>query len=454
MSYSWLTFAQAKTALANRLGDTSKIYWLDDELGRYIKEALRTFNSVAQIYRERCAFNTIPNQTYYDLTSTVDCGALSTNPPALVGYSVLDRDLINDIQYSLIEFPTTNWALQTPAMTDQFTLNDIVRAIERKRNEFLLLTALHQTHSQVLYGPPAGSGRVTLSDSIIYIRRVAWKTADNSYIPLWRDDEESANFLLPNWANNPDTPITYSAFMTPPVSLQIIPPSNDVGTVDLITINNPPNLDETVGTLLNIPDDWTWILKYGALADLLSKDTQAYDPMRSQYCQKRYEEGIRFALSTSLLQQVVIDGIAVAPMSFEDFDAMLPSWQNQAAGTPTDMAVAGRNLIALTPTPDSNTHGVQLDVVRNIPIPANDAAFVQISREHFESILDYCVHIAMFKDEGPEFEATIPLANNLLQLAMQHNAVLRAEAKDYSVMEKYSTKEEIDRPRLEQTEAA
>lgn len=454
MPYTWITFAQAKTALKNRLGDSTGIYWLDDEVGRYLKESLRTLNSIGQLHRARCTFNTITNQTYYDLTSTADCGALTTNPPALVGYNVQDRELINDIQYHLIEPITTNWALSTPAMTDQFTMDDIVRAIERCRNQFMLLVASHLTHSQVLYGPPAGSGRVSLSDSIIYVRRVSWLNIDGDYTPLWRDDEETANFLLPNWAANPSIPEAYSAFLTPPVSIQIIPPSNDVGTIDLITVNNPSNLDQTVGTLLFIPDDFSWVTKWGALAALLSKDTQAYDPIRAKYCQTRYEEGIRFALTLSLIQQAYLDGIAVAPQSFDDIDGMLPSWQNQATGTPTELLSAGRNLIALTPTPDSNQHSVQLDVVRNIPIPLVDGDFLQIGKEFFEAVLDYSVHLAMFKDEGDEFFATVPLANNLMQMALQHNAVLNAEARGYTVMEKYSTKEEIDRPRLQKQEAA
>src|SRR5262245_46836108 len=122
MSYSWLTFAELKTYLANRLGDPNKTYWVDDELSRYAKESLRTFNSVAQFHRARCSFNTIQNQTFYDLTSTTDCGSGSDNPPNLVGYSILDRDLINDIQYHLLEPITTNWALSTPAMTEQFSI--------------------------------------------------------------------------------------------------------------------------------------------------------------------------------------------------------------------------------------------------------------------------------------------------------------------------------------------
>ena len=40
-TYTHTTFAEAKDRLASLLNDESKIFWLDEELGLYIKEALR-----------------------------------------------------------------------------------------------------------------------------------------------------------------------------------------------------------------------------------------------------------------------------------------------------------------------------------------------------------------------------------------------------------------------------
>lgn len=461
--YSWLTFAQAKTALAGRLGDPSKIFWKDGEIGRLINESTRTWNSIAQFYRDRCTFNTQNGIAFYDLTQssnpnliTGNGGLTSTSASAMLGYSITDQYLINDIQYHLIEPVTTDFAAGWTG-TEMFTMDDLVRAIERRRNLFLLLTGFHLSHSQVNYNPPLGDGRIALSDSTQLVRRVSWLNFDNEFTPLWRDDEESANFLIPNWAINGEVPIAYSMIQSPPINIQTIPISDDIGTLDLITVDSPSNLNEITGTLLNIPDDFSWVVKFGALADLLGKDSQAYDPQRSAYCEQRFQEGVRFALAGGTINQVTLDGITIAPSDLADFDAFKPNWQNISVTTNEkieDLAIAGRNLIAVSPVPNAESHSIQLDIVRNIPIPANDGDFIQVGREHFDAILDYATHLAMFKVGGAEFEGTATLANRAMSQAMYHNRQLRAEAKDYDIMQGYSNKEDEDRPRMIKEEAA
>lgn len=447
--YSWLTFLQSKDALATRLSDTSKIFWTDLELGTYIKESLRTWNLVAQYYREKTVFNTSTNLAFYDLTSsnnpnsiTGGTGSLVNNPPSLLGYSLKDRDLINQIEYHLIEPITTNWA--SWGGTDQFTMDDLTRAIERRRNLFLLLAGSHISHSQVV---PSLNGLSYLSDSIQQIRRASWITLDSNYIPLWPTDEDEASNLSTNWINSPSTPSTFSVILNNPISIQLIPPSLDTGTLDLLSINNPTNLNEVVGALLSIPDDCAWIIKFGAMADLLAKDGQAFDPVRSEYCEKRFIEGVRFAIASGTILTAMLDGLAISPCDISELDSFNPSWQSTSS-SPTNLAIIGRNLICLSPVPDSAEHSIQLDVIRNMPIPSSDSDFVQIGKENFDCILDYATHLAFFKVGGAEFQSTIQLADRFMQQALLSNSKLKAEARNYSIMKGYSNKEEIDRKRF------
>ena len=458
MAYSWITFAQAKTALKNRLGDSAGVFWLDAELGEYIKEALRTWNVVAQYHHDRVTFLTQSGFNFYDLTSTANpnsitagTGAGATNPPAMMGYTVKDRDLINLIQYHLIEPITTNWA--SPVFTEQYTMEDLVRSIERRRNQLLLECAPHLSHSLVSYGSPPGSGRVSLTDSIISVRRAAWKSFTGDYSPLWRTDEQGGNAFAFGWADSPSTPTSYSMIMTPKVMIQLIPLSNDVGSVDLITVNAPANLDQTVGTLLNIPDDWSWIAKFGALGDLFSQDSQSFDPLRYEYCEKRWLNGLEIAAASATLQQAEVDGLKVQPSSLAGWDAFKPEWQGVTVGSGnpiTDIAIAGRNLITLYPIPDVGPHSVELDILENAPMPASDGAFLQIGREEIDVLLDYAYHLAMLKVGGAEFQATITLADRFMRLALQHNDILRAEAENYSIMNGFSKRDMVERPRREE----
>lgn len=358
-----------------------------------------------------------------------------------------DQDVINQIEYHLIE-PITDFNV-SPLWngSEQFTMDSITRAIERRRNTFMFLQGTHITHSQVNYGSPFGNGRISLNDNIINIRRAAWLNTSSEYNPLWRDDEREADLLSVDWAINASTPVAYSAFLPPPVAIQIIPVSDDSGLVDLLTVNNPINLNESIGMLLNIPDDYSPIVKWGALADLLDRDSQAYDPIRADYCQKMWEEGLRFSSMIGTINQASINGIAVIPNAVVDLDSYSPDWQN-LSGVPTDIAIAGRNLIALTPTPN-DIYSVELDVVRNIPIPSSDGDFIPISRECYDVVLDYALHLAMFKCQGVEFMATVPLVNRFIQTAMSLNSTLRAEAKNYDIMQGYSSLEEMNRPTFE-----
>jgi hypothetical protein len=453
VTYSWKQFSSAKTDLLNRLGDSAGVFWTSNECGIYLIEALRTFNSIANFYRDRTIFNTQSGYAFYDLTQNNNPSSLvagvGTATSSMLGYSITDRYVINSLQYSLLEPVTDFNSSSTWTGTEQFTMDDLTRAIERRRNQFLALVMSHITRSQVVY-PTGSNGRVLLSDSIIDIHRVAWLDADGSYTPLYKEDEYNASTLISGYENSPDTPTSYSTILQSPKGIQIIPPSNDIGTVDLLTINNPSNLDETIGVLLNIPDDLAWIIKYGALADLLGKEGQSYDPIRSKYCESRYEQGLQIALSSQCINQVAINGQYIQPTDLNDLDYYNYNWQN-SSGQPTDMAIINRNLIVLTPIPDSVEYSIQLDILRNIPIPSNANDYLQIGREHYDLILDYSVHLAMFKCQGVEFEGTYPMLDRFMQGAMMNNDKLSAQAKQYSIMKDLSGKQEIDVPRIEKS---
>jgi len=179
------------------------------------------------------------------------------------------------------------------------------------------------------------------------------------------------------------------------------------------------------------------------------------------YCQRRFEEGVRIAsiltgaLDTTNRERQVIGpppgistfiGSGVQPQSIMDFDSLNPDWQN-VSGEPNEIALAGHNLIILSPIPD-DVYEIGMDILSNMPVPIEDDDFLQIGREHFESCLDYAVYLAMFKVGGLEFQSTLPLADNFMQQAMLHNELLRAEAKNYTIMRDYASKEDIDRPRF------
>lgn len=458
MPYTSITFNQLVTDLSSRLGNSQ--FWILAEKQEYIKESLRTFNSIAQFYKQRCTFNTQNGIAFYDLTQTSNpnaftggTGSGSSNPPEIVGYSLTDRDIINNIQYNLMEPITNDWVNSLPAMTEMFTLGEILSAIEDARNQFMFAIGIHLTHSQVNYNPPPSDGRVSLSDSIISVRRVSWRYLDAEgnvkYSPLYLDDEQNATSFNNGWETTLSTPDSYALILSSPIQIQVIPISTDTGILDIISVNNPSNLNQLVGTLLNIPDDYAWIIKYGALGDLLGKDSLAYDPQRSAYCRLRFEEGIKLIIQNGLIYQSAINGVFTLPSDISEFDFYNPTWQN-SSGQPTDIAMLGRNLVALSPVPN-DVYSIQLDLVRNMPIEIG--GFVQVGKEHINSILDYATHLAMFKCGMSEIQTTLPFVDDFMKMAMMNNEKLNAESRNYSLMKKMSRKEEIDKPRMKEEAA-
>jgi hypothetical protein len=443
-NWTFTSFAQAKTDLASKL-DKQKVFWNDAEYGTWIVESLRAWGAAAQFYRNRATFNTIAGQAFYDLTSTADCGAGPTNPPALLGYALTDRNVVNQLQYNLLEPLTTNWVAGTPAMTEMFTLAELQAAVQRRRDQFFLETGPVLAHS-VLVGPPAGgNGRLGLPDTVVDVRRVVWKDATTGALTqLWREDEFAANGYRYGWAANPGDPAAYSVYLVPHVGLQLIPPPANPGSVDLITLNDEPDLNVAAGVLLFVPDDFAWGVRFGALADLLSKDGQASDPTRAKYCEQRYQESVQLARLGAMLQTASINGVQVPIQSFRDADGYSAGWQN-ASGVPTTL-LNDSNIVALTPTPDANSYSVEIDAVVNTPVPTADTDFLQVGREQYDVILGYAAHLAAFKMGGVEFEATMPGYENLMKLAAQNNDRLRAQASNFAVFQERSQREERDRP--------
>lgn len=437
MAYTYATFLQAKGALAARLDDASNVFWTDVELGLYIKEALRTWGSLTGYWRERGTFSTTAGTAFY---------VLPTQLSSLLGYTLKDQDLVTDIEYNLLEPPT-------PAAwtgTDQFTLADVSQALERRRDQFLMETGLVMTHSTQVVAPPL-DGRVQLSEDIIDVRRAVWQPQLGPWKNLWREDEISLTYFDEHWSVNPGTPYAYSVLAPPPLTLQLAPPTLNAGTLDLVTLNKGAALDPAAGVVMGIPDDWCWVVKWGALADLLNRDGQARDPQRAEYCELRYETGAKIADESSVIVHSAIQGMPMTDSSLQDIDSAIQGWQGKAQGLPTEIALVSGNLIALCPVPDA-VYSVTLDVFRKTPMPTVDGDFIQVGPEAYDAILDYAEHLAAFKMGGAEFEVSMGCLKRFLRLTGIQGERFRASAPYLDMLRERAGREEVRRPRRVEAE--
>ncbi len=443
-----LSYGDARDALARRLYDTTKVLFSDAELGVYLFEALRTFNALANYYRDEFTFNTANGVTWYDLTD------LSAMPNTLRPFTVTDLSLIKTIEYHLLEPQTATYPLIWTG-SKQFTITDLLNAIQQVQDQMLSDSSCTITQRTVTAPLQA---RTVLPNTVIDIRRVCWipntglGQTVNCLLPsdIWAQQAFEVNF--PTAAAAP--PLSYRRSTTPPFGFDVdrIPPV--AGNYDCLTIEaaNPitgiaTTVCDAASTILPIPDDWTFLIKYGVLAQLLGRESVASDPLRAQYCLARYKHGIAAIQKAPALLAARIANVPVAVEAVTAGDYYRANWQGITPGLPTDCYHAGLNKLAFAPIPDAQ-YSVLLSVIRNMVLPSVNADCLVVGRDDIEAILDYAQHVAMLKVGGKEFLETVPLYDNFIAHCRRYNAALNAQSLYRELVEGLSKSDERLHPIL------
>jgi len=413
MSYTHTTLSQAKSQLSARLHDLSKSFWSETgtypELDSLIFDSLYTWQMLTGYWRERGTFNTTAGTLLYDLQSML---------PSLLGYTLTTQSVVASVQQQLLE-PATPSIWSGSLM---FSLSDISNTFQNRRNRFLIDTGIVLSGISVIPPPPTIS-RIPLPDNTIDVLRVVWKDVSGVQTSLWKNMEYRATAYSPDWAITPGTPEMYSILSTPPLTIQLIPPPIDLGTLELTIVQAPASLDPTSSAdLFNLPDNMSWVTKWGALSDLLLQEGESYDPVRGQYAQARYDHGVKMAAQYRTLLQCEINGVPVIPSSLVDSDIYDPDWHNKS-GSPDTILTIGQNLIATSPVADG-IYSITADVIRNAPIPTNDADYIQLGKSDLDVVLGYAEHLAAFKLGGEEFTQTFPLLKSFFAQAAAYNSRL------------------------------
>lgn len=415
-------------------------FWTDAEIGRAIHESLKTWNSAAQYWRGRGTFNTTNN------VGIVDLGPVLDN----AGFKLLER---NATDGSVIE--TICDALMEPAPiagvwqgTDKFTFNDVKLALEWAVNDFLVRTSCVVLSYTQAVGVIPPAGRLVLTEeNISDIRRADWLSlTDSRRHHLWRVDEWGLNAQQRLWSTNAAEPENYSITSVDPLIVQLAPVPVNGGTFEAQIVRSNANLDG-INTLLSIPKDFTWVVKWGALAILLTNDGQVRDPERGAYATQRYEEGVAIATgSAASVLQAEINGIPVQVESVVELDTTRPNWRSETATQPQQLAMNGLNLLSMAPTPNAGPYSITMDVVRNAPLPVNPADFIQVGKEYIDYVLNYAQHLLSFKMGGAEFAYTQPYLQEMYTAALQYNAKLRANGQFYDITQDRAKLEKAERP--------
>lgn len=413
MPYTHATFNEAISALSARLYGSA--FFTNTELGVYICEALRTWNAYTSFWRRDFVFDLLINTHWYDLI---------TPATSLRKLTLTDFDLLTSIDYHLLEPNIAVYPLVW-AGSSQFAITDILSAIQRRRDELLGITGCYL--SVINY--PAVPGAIYVADSTIDIRRIAWlPTPGFGYTnrTLRSSDPWSKQSFDPNYTiAAPKPPTNYLQSTQPPLSFTVDSTPPCAGLYEVISTNSGAALTTLASHQLLVPDDWAWVIKFGAMADLLARESNAKDSLRAQYCEQRYREGTVLLSQAASLLALRINNVPVQIDSARNGDDFNSTWQALAASTPKSAYTAGLNLVGFGPKPDSSTaYSVTATVVENAPVPTAGGDSIQLSHEDYDAVLDYAQHLAMVKVGGAEFLATIPLYARFIKQAALYNSKL------------------------------
>ena len=413
MAYTWLTFAQAKQQLVARLAETDQTgrFWVDAELGLYIAEALRVWNALTFTWKTPYVFTVAAasKPVWYSL------GSLSGSPRLR---STTDTALYTLTEYHLLE-PATGG---TWTGTSQFSIADFSTALSRCRDEAIQITNCNQIKINSLATTP-GDSFIPIPDGVLDIPRAQWVPDPASgELPttLMRNDNTGLNYYEPGYTTAPwGTPTQYNIASLPPLVMQVdVPPVNE-GIYDLLGLVSGGTLNPPASTLLPVPNDNAWVLKWGMIADLLSRESEATDTLRAAWCKKVYTMGLRLMSGTPWIMQAYINDIPADMVAVTEMDQYSAEWDSAPPDYST-IITAGIDLFTVVPDPTGEI-SVNLNVLGNAPVPAADADFIQCARDVWDSILDYAQFLAAFKQGGAEFMASTPLFDGFVTAAMAAN---------------------------------
>jgi hypothetical protein len=428
--YSWLPLATAVQQIQDRLNDGG-VFWSVAEVQGYLLEGLRLLNALTESWKAEFTF-TAAGSVWQNLGLITDSPRLRT---------VTDAQLCTQMEYMLLE-PAVGIGSWTG--TNQFDVEKLQTALSVRRNEVIQVAGCNTVNLAPINTTP-GTRRTALADTVLEIRRIRFLQTFNSGVVISymkRSDTQAFHYFNSDYLQDVGTPIQWSVASEPPLSFDVDVAPNTPGQYDVLVLQSGPQFG-TNPSLLGMPDDWSFIPMYGALADLLSEETESTDRQRAEYCAKRYQDGLDMMRKSNWFVQALIGGAVADTPSLEKKDRWSIGWQENTGAIPA-VVTDGIDAFNVSP-PGSNS--VLLTVVQNAPFLDPTNAFVQVARDDWDQVLNYIQHIASFKMGGAEFFATLGLLDEFFEYCQRKNKRTTTYGLYVDVLNTAGQKQDKEQPR-------
>lgn len=398
------------------LDDSAEVYWTQTEKYYAIWEALRVWGALTNYWRARGTFP-------WTAAASSPWTDLSVALPALRPRTVTLDQLTREIQFMCLEAAN---GISGTGMSGQISVSSILQALQRARNRFALDTRLPLEALSVSYPVPPPDGLVSFNQSSVFVHRASWQDDQSSaWFNLWRDDAFGVDRA--GLAQQTTIPEVFSESQLSPLQLQLSPIPAAAGELELIIVPSEViDLTDPLSTF-NLPDEWIHAVKYAALADLFSAESQNTDPLRANYAESRYQQALAFARDARSIHRMTIAGAPVPLDSVASLDAGSPYWRNQTGA----VSVCGvmYDFIAFSPGVSDGSYTITAEVSQSAPIPLSAGVAMPIGDEELANILDYATHVLTFKCGGREFSQTFAGYNSFLQAVAGRKGINAAKVR-------------------------
>jgi hypothetical protein len=432
VAYQWITWNAAQAELSSRLSDTSQEFTVAAEVPLYLAIAMAMWNAYTSFWVVEYTGSLTP-----PLAGNWQQANGNGSPRA---QTQTDVSLYTLMEYMLLEPPTGGVWTGTP----QFNVEMLAQAVQGRRDEALQIGASNMVEVAL---PIAGNAsRVPLPDNALDVRRVRYVPVQGSPVTLERGDAESFRTFTPGYLQKVTTPLRYDVISGPPLALTLDSGVPVNGVLETLIMQAEPVPLPPGATPLGIPDDYAWVVLFGALGDVLGSQEESLDLLRAKYCMERYSEGLDLLRKSPWLLEARVNGVAMAVTSAIAADRFDVGWQSKANAFP-QVVTPGTDLYAVSPIPTA-TVSVELVVVGNAPVPLSGLTELQVPRDVMDAILDEAEHLAMFKRGGAEFAASLSLHQSFMATAKRWDSRGRMEGIFPTTLRSDVPREDVQQPRF------
>lgn len=434
--YTDITFGSLKSQLANSLGDPGMVFFTEQEIIDSLYESLTVFQAFSHYWREPAIYSPVALNRWTILSAT-STNLINSSGELALQNQFSDRDLVSQVLKTLLEPVPTNWA-GAWGLSDQFSTDDIVQALNRTYHKFIAETGSLVRVETVILSP--NQEYFDLDQRVLDVMAVAWvdnvtDPANPVRYPLYKTGRQDFDFSVGFGELTPGLPNCWS-WDSDTLRLRVYPPSEDTGQLEVIVFRLPEDdLDpEAEETFLEIPPNLWWVLKYGMLADLLRRDGQAMDWPRAEYCQTRWEDGIKLAnLEVPTIINARINNRQIIQSTLLEEDSHNQGWA-QERGLADRLINASWDLIAAVPIKEvgADSSQVELLLAQQVRLPQGDTAIVQLPKDALNPIIEYAKHVTLLKTSGAEFGVSIPSYKVMFDYAVTYNGMLQKASKSFS----------------------